>query len=588
LRAKKAALLRSVARSPLAWILFAILALRAVGLGWGLPASDGWDNDGVAPRDFLAGLVETVTPGHYFTYPPGHLALLALATAPITAVALARAPSLAQADVIARMLEVPTMTAIAIVARLVSLAMSIGVVWAVAKTAEELAGKRAGWWAAAFLGVNVPLTYYAHTTNLDVPYLFWGSLATLALVRAVARDEPRLLRRWAVLAAIAVTTKDQAYALFLLAAPATVALWATTFRSRPGSGKAGDLPSDRGRRGALRREAAVAVLLGAAIVVAVDGVLYNPAGFRARVRFLLGPASQAYAQYTSDTLGRWDVLRDMVGTLDHFYPWTLSAFALVGLVWLVRDSRARAGRLVAALVPLLVAVSFLVTFNCVARRTDERFALPQTAMLAVYGGIGLDAAFSRFRPAPARWLGRLAVVASLVWGLFEAAAVDVNLLCDPRYAAEAWLRDHLRPGDTVETYGLNVYMPRFPPGSRVIRVGPEASDHRNPMPGVEEVVDAYDNARGRGARYVVLSAGWGWRYLIDARAFPTQGRVLPTTQRQTAEDARATSYFQALVQSAYAPYRFVYGADFQSKIWPRVDLHASTAREIWIYERRPD
>jgi hypothetical protein len=560
----------ALARDPLAWILAAIVVLRVVGIGWGLPASDGWDNDGVAPRDFLAGLVETVRPGHYYTYPPAHLALLALATAPITAVALARAPSLTQADVIARMLEVPTMTAIAIVARLVSLAMSIGVVWAVAKTAEELAGKRAGWWAAAFVGVNAPLTYYAHTTNLDVPYLFWGSLAMLALVRAVNRDDPRLLRRWAVLAAIAVATKDQAYALFLLAAPAAVALWAMTL--------------GRERRRLLQLEAAVAVVLGAGILVAVDGVLYNPAGFRARVGFLLGPASQAYAQYSSDWLGRWYVLRDTAGTLDHFYPWVLSAFAPLGLLLLLRDGAGRSGRVVAALLPLLVAVSFFVAFNCVARRTDERFVLPQSVMLAVYGGIGLDAAFSRIRPMGG-WVARAAVVASLAWGLFEAAAVDVNLLGDPRYAAEAWLRDHLRPGDTIETYGLNVYMPRFPPGSHVIRVGPDASDHRNPMPGVEEVLDAYDNARGRGARYIVVSAGWGWRYLIDARAFPTTGRPLPARQRQTAEDARATTYFGALVLSAYTPYRLVYDAAFESKIWPRVDLHASTSREIWIYER---
>src|SRR5215468_3665759 len=73
--------------SPLAWILAALLVLRIVGIGWGLPASDGWDNDGIAPRDFLAGLVETVLPGHYYTYPPVHLALLACVTAPVTLVA---------------------------------------------------------------------------------------------------------------------------------------------------------------------------------------------------------------------------------------------------------------------------------------------------------------------------------------------------------------------------------------------------------------------------------------------------------------------------------------------------------------------
>ncbi len=576
------------ARSPLAWIIAGLFVLRVVGIAWGLPASDGWDNDGVAPRDFLAGLVETLTPGRYFTYPPAHLALLAALTAPITAVALAHAPSLAPADVVTEMLKVPYMTAIAVVARLVSLGMSLGIAWSVAKIAEELRGVRAGWCAAAFVGVNVPLTYYAHTTNLDVPYLFWGSLAVLVLVRAIARDEPPLLRRWAVFAAIAVTSKDQAYGLFLLAAPLAFALWAAVRARDASEASRRTSPAAPASRVSLARDAAVSVGIGALIVVAADGVLYNPSGFLARVRFLLGPASQSYAQYTDDWLGRWDVVRDLALQTDRFYPWALAVFAVLGLALTVRETREDGRKLVAGLLPLFVALSFLATFNCVARRTDERFALAQTTMLAVYGGIGLDAIVFRLRPAPVRWLGRLVAAACLAAGLFFAADVDANLLSDPRYAAEGWLRQHVRPEDTVETYGLNVYMPRFPRTCRVVRVGPQARDHRNPMPGVEEVVDDYDGARARGAKYIVVSEGWAWRYLIDARAFPaggTRGRMLPETQRQTAEDSRASRYFRELVASRYAPYRLVYRSAFESKIWPRVDLHASTGRDIWIYER---
>ena len=563
----------AVARSPLGRVLAATLVLRVVGILWGLPASDGWDNDGIAPRDFLAGLVETITPGHYFTYPPAHLAILAALTAPITAVALVRAHSLAPADVVTEILAVPYMTAIAVVARLVSVAMSLGVSWNMAKTAEELRGPRAAWCVAAILGVNAPLTYYAHTTNLDVPYLFWGSLALLWLVRAVARGEPKLLRRWAVFAAIAVATKDQAYALFLLAVPLAVVAWALLLFSQDGAVRAR----------LLVRETAIAAGLCLALVVVLDGVLFNPTGFVARVRFLLGPASQDYAQYTSDWLGRGFVVRDLLSRLDHFVPWVLSAFALVGLPLALRGREA--GRVLAGALPLLVGVSFLVTFNCVARRTDERFGMPEATMLALYSGIGVDAVVSSLRPPALRWVARVSAAASLAWGLFLAAAVDVNLLYDPRYAAEDWLREHVRPGDTVETYGLNVYMPRFPHGLRVVRVGPAAEDHRNPMPGVEEVVDAYDTARARGARYIVVSEGWVWRYLLVSRDFPTDGRVLAPTQRRKADDARATTYFRELLESRYSPYRFVYASGFDSKVWPRVDLHASTGRSIWIYER---
>jgi len=59
-------------RSPLAWILLAICVVHVAGIGWGLPASDGWDNDGFAPRGFLQCLANTFTSGHYDTYPPVH------------------------------------------------------------------------------------------------------------------------------------------------------------------------------------------------------------------------------------------------------------------------------------------------------------------------------------------------------------------------------------------------------------------------------------------------------------------------------------------------------------------------------------
>ena len=81
-------------------VLLAVAMVHGVGIGWGLPGSDGWDVDGVAPRDILPGILKTFTPGDYFTYPPLHLLLLAVLTLPVTLVTLARAPSLQPHDVV--------------------------------------------------------------------------------------------------------------------------------------------------------------------------------------------------------------------------------------------------------------------------------------------------------------------------------------------------------------------------------------------------------------------------------------------------------------------------------------------------------
>ncbi|HEY3822144.1 MAG TPA: glycosyltransferase family 39 protein [Polyangiaceae bacterium] len=567
--------LAEASRSPLSWILAAVLVLHAVGLGWGLPASDGWDNDGVAPRDFLAGLVETATPGRFYTYPPVHLVVLAVTTAPVTLVALARAPSLAPPDVVREILRVPYMTIIAYAARLVSLAMSLGIVWAVAKMAEELRGRKAGWCAAAFVGVNVSFTYYAHTTNLDVPYLFWGCLALLALLRAVTRHEPRRLRSWGLLAALAVGTKDQAYALFLLSAPAALGLWLALD------------PWARSSARRILREAGVAVAVAVGFLLVVDGALFNPGGFRARVHFLLGPASQAYAEYSNDWTGRAEVVRDLFRHFDHYYPAAFAVLIVLGLVLLVRGDRRDPARLVGGLLPLLCIVSFTVAFNCLARRTEHRFALPQAVLASVYGGVAVEAFVFRARVPVARWLGRLSVAGAFAVALFAAADVDANLLLDPRYDAEAWLREHVAPGATLETYGLNVYMPRFPAGVHVVRVGPEPEDHRNPMPGVEERLAPYGEASARAPEYIVVSEGWAWRYLLDPEEGLPGGHQRPPTQRETESDAASSAYFRALVRSDYGAYKLAHVAEWKSRLWAPLEIHGSTSREIWIYARTP-
>src|SRR3569833_3299930 len=94
-------MMRAWMRNPLVWFLLAAAGLRLAGLPWGLPASDGWDDDGFTPRNFLTALALTWKPGSYFTYPPLHALLLALPSLPVVAWALAHAPSLSQRDVIA-------------------------------------------------------------------------------------------------------------------------------------------------------------------------------------------------------------------------------------------------------------------------------------------------------------------------------------------------------------------------------------------------------------------------------------------------------------------------------------------------------
>ncbi len=581
------------------WIVLFVAIVRVVGIGWGLPASDGWDNDGVAPRDFLPGLAETFTPGAYYTYPPVHLAILAVLTLPVTLVAFLRAPSHALADVVHEIIKVPYMTSIAYVARGVSLLMSLGIVVFVARIAEEIRAHELGvtiagvrekdkdprvlhvkWCTAALVGVNASLTYYAHTTNLDVPYLFWATWALLVLVRALGRSEPRLVRRAFALAVLAIGTKDQAYAMFLLSIPVALAYWLWR----------GVAP--RGDRARAVRELTIALGLAIVLFVIVDGVVFNPTGFRARVGFLTGSASQDYSEYTNDWPGRLQVLRDATKRFWFFYPNAVLVLIAGGLVVAFREARGqtdpsrRVTQTVIALLPLLVAVSFTVTFNWTARRTDARFLLPQSILLAIYGGFAMERlVFATTRTL--RLVGQAAVSIALAIAIFTCIAVDANLVFDPRYDAEEWLRRHVEPGDTIETYGHNVYMPRLTaiPNVHITRVSPEPLERRNPMPDVEEIRGLYEDAPKRGARFLVVPTGWVWRYLPDPSP-PGAGKQIAPTQSRSAADEEATRFFDQLVRSAGA-FQIVHDAKYDDAIFPVVNVHGSTTRWVWIYERKP-
>jgi hypothetical protein len=559
-------------RTPLGKVLAAALVLRLTGFTWGLPASDGWDDDGVAPRDFLVGVLETYWPGHHYTYPPLHLLLLTVSTAPVWIAALLRAPGLDPAVVIPSFLAVPTMTAMALVARGVAVALSLGLLWNAAQIAVLLRGQaRAGAWVAAACGLNAVFTYYSQTTNLDVPYLFWTLVALRWVTHAIVKGEPRSLRRALVYAALAVATKDQAYAIFLFGLPLSLAGWMLLDRdARP------LLPR-------VLRELGVGLAVAVPLLLVLDGAVTNPSGFRDRVRYLLGAASQDFAIYPTTWEGRLHAARDSLLSFGQFYPVAFAALALAGIVvaWRAPEP-ARWARRAAGLVPLLAALSFTVAFDMSARRSEHRFALPQMVFAGIYIGLALDDVHARL----ARH--RAALVAALVpclgYALFQCVAVDVAMVLDPRYDAEAWMREHVRPGDRMEIYGTNVQLPRFPPWASIERVDVTPVDGRNPILGVKEVSAPFSDVESRQPRFILVSEFWAGRYLIEREWVAPSGRVLTPGQERLEGDLDSRAYFHVL-RDGRLRYRLAHVSTWTSTFWPRIDIHASLTRELWMFER---
>lgn len=552
-------------RSPYGWILLGALLLRLAGLGWGLPASDGWDDDGVAPRNFLVGVVQTYQPGAFFTYPPLHMLILTVLTLPGTLLAIMQAQSLAPHDVIQAFIQIPYMTGFAIVARAVSVGMSLGVIYVAGRMAELAGGRRAGLFAAAACALNAVLTYYSQVSNLDVPYLFWTVLSIHQWMRLIASHDLTRIRPACLYAAAAIATKDQAYAVFLLSVPVALALWFATERW------------PRAQAWPIAKRLSIWTLAALAGLLAVDGALTNPGGFLRRLAFLAGPASQDYAQYASGPRGWLALFTDSAAGFTHVWPAAVAGLvvlgiALQGMTW----ARGPAARSVASALPVLAALSFTVAFNLVALRSENRFLLPQSVFLAVPAGIGA-AWLTRV------WAGEAATALAGLMALRLCLSINAAMIDDPRYDAEHWMADHVQPGETIEAWGLNAFLPRFPASAAVSRLDQKPLQARNPLPGVQEIAGPFDAAGSRKPRFIVVSAFWLTDYLGGA-PLPGEGRIVQPVHRAALADAAAQAYVRDLLGGART-YRIAHVAAYQPGIWAAPDGYESLGQAIYILQR---
>ena len=578
-----ARLLATWRRSPYGWILLAALALRLAGLAWGLPASDGWDDDGVAPRNFLVGVVQTYQPGGFFAYPPLHMLILMLLTLPGSVLAILQAPSLTPHDVIQTFIQVPYMTGFAVVARSVSVIMSLATIYLIGRMTELAAGRRAGLFAAAACALNAILTYYSQVSNLDVPYMFWAVLSIFLWMRLIAEHDVTRIRGACLCAAAAVATKDQAYAVFLFSIPAALGLWFALDR----------WPRAHARGIAARIAAwSLAALLG---LLAIDGALTNPEGFLRRVAFLAGPASLDYAQYGAGPRGWLALMTDACAGFSRAWPVEVAALAAFGFClqfanWFRSaasagaDGSSRAARSVALALPLLAAMSFTLAFNLVALRSENRFLLPQSVFLAVPIGLGAEY-LTRCAGRPvAAWAGKALAGLLALMALRLSLSIDAAMIDDPRYDAERWMAQHVRPGETIEALGLNAFLPRFPPAAIVTRLDRKPLAGRNPLPGVQEIEAPFEAVERRQPSFIVVNAFWLRNYLAGEATAADDGRIVQPVRQRVLADVAARAYFAALTNGGLG-YHVSHLSQYRPGLWAKPDGYESLGQTIYILQR---
>jgi 4-amino-4-deoxy-L-arabinose transferase-like glycosyltransferase len=419
-------------RLALGLLLTLSLGLNAWGIGWGLPSAAGWAPDELLPSAVLDAMSRGFTGGWHDKYPPLHYYVLATLYLPVLKAAGLQAGMPVPPEVYHRLL---------LIGRGLSLLMAAGTLWLVYRCGRELGDARAGLFAAAIAALFAPFAFYAKLANLDVPYLFWWVLSLLFLLKALSGRGWRNLLLFAATATLAVTTKDQAYGLYALTAPV---LLLARVRAR---GETGPRAAQSFLAEAWRAAAVACVLF--AIIHNIPG---NPEGFRAHLALITGRASKDFQEFANDAGGQ---ARLLASTVRHVvFVLGLPAF-LAGALGLVEAFRERANRWLLLLVP---AASFYLSFLCVVLYVYDRFALPIAIVLAFFAGRTLSRHWGDGRWP--RTAARAGAVVILAYGLTQVVGVDLSMTYDARYAAEDWLKAHVRVG-SVGAIGPPEYLPRL-------------------------------------------------------------------------------------------------------------------------------
>ena len=565
------------------WIVLVFALSQLIAVGWDLPGAYGWENDGIAPRDFFAGLAINLTPGQGHRYPLFHNAVIALLCIPILLPAALGAEEWTLPALMDQILTVPAMTGCSLVAKLVGVIMACIALLVLARIARRTVSAEAGRWAAVWAATCLSFAYYGRVSNLDGPYLMWTALAIDRLLAAAETRKRRDYILFGVLAGAAVATKDQAYAGFVLPGLIYVLLL--------------PLGSDQpfGPRLAHYRNTAFATLAGALSLGVLGGGLLNPTGFLARLRELTGGASHNWMSYARTPEG---VLANVIdigrGQETFYWPWLVVALCWIGVgIVIFKPGGEGVHSRTFRLLPLCAGVSSVLFFTLVVARCEHRFVLPLGFWLAYYGGVASAALLSRSASKSGLALGvaQAALTVLVFWAAGHSLEVHLTQRGDARNEVRAYL-SALDEGTLVETYGLLVHLPHFDVSSdapyRLQRVSRRPIPERNPLVGSEEIDAPYGDVRVRKPDVLVVPESTAQEFIPRQLG---EGMAESAVGERAQADMDAQAFYRSVLNDSLEGYRVGLITEPKLPAWAKalgadpVQVHASVGNRQWVLVR---
>lgn len=441
------------------WLLVGIsLSLNLYQIQWGLPTGDrDWSPDSVAPLKPLAYAKSLVDQEPWvFKYPPFHFMVLSVFYAPYVLYLYLTDGIAAPTGVYPYGLKDPevSLMVFTLIARITSAVMGTGTVLVSYYTVKILYGWRAGLISALLIASSYAIIYYSHNANVDVPQLFWISLALFSFVSLLKAYKTKYYLLLGLFAALAIGTKDSAYALFLGIAP--VLLYFHLQHEQAANGKGRVLSALVDRKLLYGFSTFVIVL------IMVFNVPFNWQGFAEHVQFHLGKSMRANRVIREAA----SVFQGDLTLIGRYLLYIVEANGLPSFLLLVGGFLYCLFKFPGKSWMFLVLIGiYYIFFLRIRGGPHLRYVLPLYLLLTWQAGkFASDLMdLKKIGRALSIILVSLVLVHSLVYGF----SVDLLLARDPRYTAEEWMERNIPREATILAVDPDYSLPRFPQGRDV-------------------------------------------------------------------------------------------------------------------------
>ena len=549
-------------KKPIVWILLINAVFFITGIWWGMPSSEDWHSDSLAPYYPLLGLSQLFSFGYLNKYPLVHQAFLSILNIPVAAAAFINSNpmeglSLSKFIMLLRSPEYATI--LTLTDRFVSVFMGLGIIYFMYKCVKELFGERTAVFAAFLLTFDAVLNFYAHMAKVEVPYLFWAVLGIYMLIRVVKYERTRDYVYLALFSCLCYGTKDQGYAVFLLPFILYLIVYKAIYRE-----------SGQSLIKAIFRKNLL--LFGFVFIVfslITQNVFFNWEGFIYRFEILTGWNGQRSISYTFDLAGIWALFADCISSvIKDGIGLPLFLLYVTGLVFFIINRRRARREFFLEAVFIIIPVSVYVFFVQLIRQDSVRFLMPVSISMTVYGAYFLNFLYEKLKGKTRRVVSA-ALAAVFIYSFYLVLSVNMNFLNDLRYDVEDWMKKNIPAGSSIEYYAYLHHLPRFSKDIYAYRVTNDAS-------GIEK----------RRPDFIILTSHYYPRFLGSQEESEAVDGRIQNTQKMI--QLRKTTDFNRFLNGLFDDkfnYRLAIRFD-EGKTWYRKVGHARVSPDhIMIYKR---